>query len=186
MMIYADNAATTKLDIDAFEAMTPYLLSEYGNASQPYSFSRAAKKAIKEARQIIASCINATPEEIYFTSGGTESDNWAIQGVIKATGKKHIITTKVEHPCVLNVYKALETQGYKVDYIGVNSYGELDLAELEEKISKDTALVSCMWANNETGIIFPIEKISETIKRKNPDTKFFVDAVQAAGKIPAA
>ena len=106
--IYADNAATTKLDIDAFEAMKPFLLDEYGNASQPYSFARKPKQALKEARAIIAQCINAEPEEIFFTSGGTESDNWAIKGVIKATGKKHIITTAIEHHAVLNTCIALE------------------------------------------------------------------------------
>lgn len=141
---------------------------------------------MKEARGKLKDFFNAANEkEIIFTSCGSESANMAIRGVLNMNkNKKHIITTKVEHPCVLNLYQTLEKQGYSVDYIGVNSNGELDLAQLEESIHFDTALVSIMYANNETGVIYPIQKISEIIKRKNPQTKFFVDAVQVAGKIP--
>ena len=185
-MIYLDNNATTKIDEHVLEAMMPYFQEEYANPSSIYGFSKKASDAIKEARGVIKDFINAKDEkEIIFTSCGSESANTAIKGVLTYNkSQKHIITTKVEHPCVLNLYQTLEKQGYKVDYIGVNSDGDLDLEELEAKITADTALVSVMWANNETGVIFPIKKISEIIKSKNKETKFFVDAVQAAGKIP--
>ena len=185
-LIYLDNNATTKVDDRVLEAMLPYLKNEYGNPSSMYDFAKNPAKALKEARGKLKDFFNAANEkEIIFTSCGSESANTAIRGVLKMNpNKKHIITTKVEHPCVLNLYQTLEKEGYTVDYIGVNSNGELDLAQLEEAIHYDTALVSVMYANNETGVIFPIQKISEIIKRKNPQTKFFVDAVQVAGKIP--
>lgn len=185
-MIYLDNNATTKIDDKVLEAMMPYLTDEYANPSSIYNFSKKASNALKESRGIIKDFLNAKDEkEIIFTSCGSESANTAIKGVLNYNkSKKHIITTKVEHPCVLNLYQVLEKQGYKVDYIGVNSNGDLDLEQLEAAVNADTALVSIMWANNETGVIFPIQKISEIIKSKNPETKFFVDAVQVAGKIP--
>ena len=185
-MIYLDNNATTKIDERVLEAMMPYLTDEYANPSSMYGFSKKASNALKEARGVIKDFVNAKDEkEIIFTSCGSESANTAIRGVLNYNKtKKHIITTKVEHPCVLNLYQTLEKQGYKVDYIGVNSNGDIDLEQLEAAINSDTALVSVMWANNETGVIFPIQKISEIIKSKNPETKFFVDAVQVAGKIP--
>lgn len=185
-MIYLDNNATTKTDERVVEAMMPYFTTEYANPSSIYDFSKKSSHAIKEARGVIKDFINAKDEkEIIFTSCGSESANTAIKGVLNYNkGKKHIITTKVEHPCVLNLYKSLEKQGFKVDYIGVSSNGDLDLEQLEAAITPDTAIVSVMWANNETGVIFPIKKISEIIKSKNPETKFFVDAVQVAGKIP--
>lgn len=185
-MIYLDNNATTKVDEKVLEVMLPYLKDEYANPSSMYDFSRNAHNAIKEARGKIKDFLNAANErEIIFTSCGSESANTAIKGVLAYnTSKRHIITTKVEHPCVLNTYKEYEKLGYEVDYIGVNNSGELDLEELKTKIRKDTALVSVMWANNETGVIFPIKQISEIIKTRSPETKFFVDAVQAAGKIP--
>lgn len=185
-LIYLDNNATTKVDDRVLEAMLPYLKNEYGNPSSMYDFAKNPAKALKEARGKLKDFFNAANEkEIIFTSCGSESANTAIRGVLNMNpNKKHIITTKVEHPCVLNLYQTLEKEGYTVDYIGVNSNGELDLAQLEEAIHYDTALVSVMYANNETGVIFPIQKISEIIKRKNPQTKFFVDAVQVAGKIP--
>lgn len=185
-LIYLDNNATTKIDKKVLEEMMPYLQDEYANASSIYSFSRKSANAIKEARAKIREFINAKDEkEIIFTSCGSESANTAIRGVLNYNkNKKHIITSKVEHPCVLNLYQALEKQGYRVDYIGVNSIGELNLEELDEAICDDTALVSIMWANNETGVINPIGKISEIVKSKNKDTKLFVDAVQVAGKIP--
>ena len=165
--------------------MMPYFKEEYANPSSMYSFAKKASDAIKEARVKIRDFVNARDEkEIIFTSCGSESANTAIRGVLNYNkNKKHIITTKVEHPCVLNLYQTLEKQGYRVDYIGVNSNGELNIDELENAIDEDTALVSVMWANNETGVIFPIKKISEIIKSKNKDTKFFVDSVQVAGKI---
>lgn len=183
-LIYLDNNATTKIDEKVLEKMLPYFKKYYSNPSSIYSFGGITQKAITEAREKIRDFVNAkSDKEIFFTASGSESANTAIKGILEANkAKKHIITTKVEHPCVLNLYKTLETQGYKVDYIGVNSNGDLDLDELENAITQDTLLVSCMWANNETGVIFPIEKISQIIKSKNKDTKLFVDAVQAAGK----
>lgn len=185
-MIYLDNNATTKIDEKVLEAMMPYFQEEYANPSSMYGFAKKASDALKESRGIMKDFINAKDEkEIIFTSCGSESANTAIKGLLNYNkNKKHIITTKVEHPCVLNTYQTLEKQGYKADYIGVNSNGDLDLEQLEASITPDTALVSVMWANNETGVIFPIKKISEIIKAKNPDTKLYVDAVQVAGKIP--
>ena len=185
-IVYLDNNATTKVDERVLEAMMPYFKEEYANPSSMYNFSKNSSHAIKEARAQIRDFVNAKDEkEIIFTSCGSESANTAIHGVLNYNkNKKHIITTKVEHPAVLNTYKTMEKQGYKVDYIGVNSNGELNLEELEAAIDEDTALVSVMWANNETGVIYPIKQISEMIKSKNKDTKLFVDAVQAAGKIP--
>lgn len=185
-LIYLDNNATTKVDEKVLEAMLPYFKENYSNPSSIYSFGGIAQKAVAQSREQIRDFVNAkSDKEIFFTASGSESANTAIVGVLNSDKtKKHIITTKVEHPCVLNLYKALEAQGYKVDYIGVNSNGDLDLDELENAVTNETALVSCMWANNETGIIFPIEKVSQIVKSKNKDTKLFVDAVQAAGKIP--
>ena len=185
-LIYLDNNATTKVAPEVLEAMMPFFKEEYANPSSVYEFAKTANHAVRDARGVLKDFVNAANEkEIIFTSCGSESANTAIQGVLNMNkNKRHIITTKVEHPCVLNLYQTLEKQGYKVDYIGVNANGELDLAQLEEAINYDTALVSIMYANNETGVIFPIEKISEIIKSKNKETKFFVDAVQVAGKIP--
>lgn len=183
---YLDNNATTMVDEKVLQEMLPYLQQNYANPSSIYSFGGIAQKAVAEARSQIRDFVGAkNDKEIFFTASGSEASNTAIRGVLDSDkSKKHIITTKVEHPCVLNVYKMLETQGYKVDYIGVNANGELNLDELEHAVKSDTALVSCMWANNETGVIFPIDKVSQIVKSKNKDTKIFVDAVQAAGKIP--
>lgn len=185
MVIYLDNNATTKVDEEVLETMLPYLKDEYANPSSMYEFSTKASAAIDSARNSIKDFLGAENEkEIVFTSCGSESANTAIKGAVSYNkNRKHIITTKVEHPCVLNTYKMLEKQGYKVDYIGVNSNGELDIDELKSKITEDTALVSVMWANNETGVIFPVEEIGEIVKSKNSNTLFFVDAVQSAGKI---
>ncbi len=185
-LIYLDNNATTKVAPEVLDAMMPYFGSEYANPSSIYDFAKKSNHAVRDARGVLKDFVNAASEkEIIFTSCGSESANTAIRGVLNMNkNKRHIITTKVEHPCVLNLYQALEKEGYKVDYIGVNANGELDIAQLEEAIDYDTALVSIMYANNETGVIFPIEKISEIIKSKNKETKFFVDAVQVAGKIP--
>ncbi len=185
-LIYLDNNATTKVAPEVLDVMLPYFKEEYANPSSIYEFAKKSNHAVRDARGVLKDFVNAANEkEIIFTSCGSESANTAIMGVLNMNkNKRHIITSKVEHPCVLNLYQNLEKQGYKVDYIGVNSNGELDLAQLEEAINYDTALVSIMYANNETGVIFPIEKISEIIKSKNKETKFFVDAVQVAGKIP--
>lgn len=184
-LIYLDNNATTKVDPQVLEAMLPYFKEEYANPSSVYEFAKRANHAVREARGVIKDFYNARDEkEIIFTSCGSESANTAIRGVLNMNkNKRHIITTKVEHPCVLNLYRALEKEGYRVDYIGVNSNGELDLEQLKEAIDEDTALVSVMYANNETGVVFPIKKISEIIKSKNPETKFYVDAVQVTGKL---
>ncbi len=185
MVIYLDNNATTKVDKRVLDEMLPYLEDEYANPSSMYQFSVKSSKAIAQARAQLRDFFGAKSErEVIFTSCGSESANTAIKGVLAANkNKKHIITTKVEHPCVLNLYQTLEKQGYKVDYIGIHSDGSLDLEELKDKIDADTALVSVMWANNETGVLFPVEEIGEIIKSKNPETKFFVDAVQASGKV---
>ena len=185
-LIYLDNNATTKVDPLVLEAMLPYFKEEYANPSSVYEFAKRSNHAVRDARGVIKDFFNAKDEkEIIFTSCGSESANTGIRGVLNMNkNKRHIITTKVEHPCVLNLYRSLEKEGYKVDYIGVNSNGELDLAQLEEALDEDTALVSVMYANNETGVVFPIKKISEIIKSKNPETKFYVDAVQVTGKLP--
>lgn len=184
-LIYLDNNATTKVDPQVLEAMLPYFKEEYANPSSVYEFAKRSNHAVREARGVIKDFYNARDEkEIIFTSCGSESANTAIRGVLNMNkNKRHIITTKVEHPCVLNLYRALEKEGYRVDYIGVNSNGELDLEQLKEAIDEDTALVSVMYANNETGVVFQIKKISEIIKSKNPETKFYVDAVQVTGKL---
>lgn len=181
-LIYADNAATTKLDIDAFEAMKPYLLEEYGNASQPYSFARKPKQALKEARKTIADCINADPEEIFFTSGGTESDNWAIKGIaFLNSNKKATITSQIEHHAVLNACADIERLGFPIAYLPVTSEGVVTGDVLEKVITDDTALVSVMYANNEIGTIQPIKELCEIAHRHG--ALFHTDAVQALGHI---
>lgn len=181
--IYADNAATTKLDIDAFEAMKPYLFEEYGNPSQPYSFSRRPKDAIKEARKTIADCIGAEPEQIFFTSGGTESDNWAIKSAALANSKRtQIITTPIEHHAVLNTCKALSNQGYPIDFIAVDSNGEIIQSDLFRKLQVPTSIVSIMTANNEIGTIQPFTpELVDAVHKSG--ALFHTDAVQAVGHI---
>ena len=180
--IYADNAATTKLDIEAFEAMKPFLLDEYGNASQPYSFARKPKQALKEAREIIAQCINAEPDEIYFTSGGTESDNWAIKGVVFADAEKHtIVTSQIEHHAILKACEDIEKLGYPVIYLPVTEAGVITPEALNSAITSNTRLVSVMYANNEIGTVEPIKELCEIAHRNG--TLFHTDAVQAVGHI---
>lgn len=185
-MIYLDNNATTQIDEKVLETMLPYLKEEYANPSSMYDFAKKPAEALKIAREQVRDFYGAEDvKEVFFTSCGSESANMGIKGALNChKEKKHIITTKVEHPCVLNTYKYFENQGYDVDYISVNSQGELDIEELKEKIRKDTALVSVMWANNENGVINPVEEIAEIVKSKSPETIFYVDGVQAAGKIP--
>lgn len=181
--IYADNAATTKLDPVAYEAMLPWLKEEYANASQPYSFSRSAKKALAEARALIAECINAKPEEIFFTSGGTESDNWAIKGSAFAdSGHRAIITSQIEHHAVLRSCEAIERLGYPVIYLPVNKDGTVLAETLERNISDNTRLVSVMLANNEIGTIQPIKDLVRIAHKHG--ALFHTDAVQAIGHIP--
>lgn len=182
-MIYADNAATTKLDIEAYEAMKPYLLENYANASQPYSFSREVKKALKESREIIARCINAEPEEIYFTSGGTESDNWAIKGIAyNGSSRKAIITSNIEHHAILNSCRQIERLGVPVAYLPANEEAIITPEILKQFITKQTKLVSVMMANNEVGSIQLIKKLCK-IAHEN-GAIFHTDAVQAVGHIP--
>jgi cysteine desulfurase len=181
-LIYADNAATTKLDIAAFEAMKPYLLDEYGNASQPYSFARKSKQAIQDARKIIAECIGAMPEEIFFTSGGTESDNWAIKGVVyNSSPKKAVITSEIEHHAVLRACADIEKQGYPVAYLPVTDSGVITIEALQSVITRNTALVSIMLANNEIGTIQSIQELCEVAHKYG--ALFHTDAVQAVGHI---
>lgn len=180
--IYADNAATTKLDIDAFEAMKPFLLEDYGNASQPYTLARKPKKALAEARAVIADCIGALPEEIFFTSGGTESDNWAIKGVVEP-GEKHLtITSQIEHHAVLNTCGTLERFGYPVVYLPVNVCGTVTPEVLEKTITQQTRLVSVMLVNNEVGTVEPIKELADIAHAHA--ALFHTDAVQAVGHIP--
>ena len=183
--IYLDNNATTMTDPKVLEEMIPYFCDKYGNPSSIYKMAHISHDAVEESRKTLCEFFGANKkDEIYFTSCGTESANMAIRGILSANkNKKHIITTKVEHPCVLNLYKELEKEGYKTDYITVDNNGELNLEELKQKVTNDTVLVSIMAANNETGAIYPYEEAAEIVKSINKDTYFFVDAVQAAGKI---
>lgn len=182
-IIYLDNNATTKVDPEVLEVMLPYLRDYYGNPSSMHTFGGQLGKAVKTARQQLAALIGADESEIVYTSCGTEGDNAAIRAALLAQPqKRHIITTQVEHPAVLNVCKQLETQGYTVTYLSVNRQGQLDLDELEASLTGNTALVTIMYANNETGTVFPIEQIGLRVKQSG--AIFHVDAVQAVGKIP--
>ncbi len=178
--VYADNAATTSLDPAAFEAMKPYLLDAFGNPSQPYSFSRKTKQALKDARERIAKCINALPKEIFFTSGGTEGDNWAIKGI--CSGKSEIITSKIEHHAVLRSCEQMEKMGFRVKYLSVSNNGTILPETLEKSINNATKLVSIMLANNEIGTIQPIRELVEIAHKHG--AFFHTDAVQAVGHIP--
>jgi len=179
-MVYADNAATTQLDIEAFEAMKPFLLMDYGNASQPYTFARTAKKALKESRESIAKCIGASPDEIYFTSGGAESDNWAIKGsAFSDPLKRTTITSTIEHHAILHACSDIERLGYHVAYLPVNSHGEVSPQLLSDWITDKTRLVSIMFANNEIGSIQDIHTLCDIAHSKG--AIFHTDAVQAVG-----
>ncbi len=181
-MIYADNAATTKLDSDAFEAMVPWLLDEYGNASQPYSFSRKPKKALTEARTTNARCINAQPEEIFFTSGGTECDNWAIKGSgFPDSNKRATITSAFEHHAVLISCAAIERLGYPVAYLMPTATGVITHESLSNIICDTTRLVSIMFANNEIGTIQPIKDLCDVSHAHG--ALFHTDAIQAVGHV---
>ena len=183
-MIYFDNAATTKLNPEVLDAMLPYLREEYGNPSAIYSLGSHAKRALANGRRQVAKLIGAQPEEIFFTSGGSESDNWAIFAATELeSGKgRHVITSKIEHHAVLNACHALEKKGYEVTYLGVDEEGRVSPKELEKAIRPDTVLISIMFANNEVGTIEPIAEIGEIAKRHG--ILFHVDAVQAFGHIP--
>ena len=179
--VYFDNAATTKLDERVLEEMMPYLKNEYGNASSIYKLGRNAKKAVEDSREKIAKVINAKPEEIYFTAGGSESDNTIIIGIAYEYKNKgnHIITSKIEHPAVLETCKQLEKEGFEVTYLDVDENGIVKLEELKNSIRKDTILITIMFANNEIGTIQPIKEIGKIAKENN--IYFHTDAVQAVG-----
>ena len=180
---YFDNAATTKVKEEVLEEMFPYFLEQYGNPSSIYFLGREAKRALEKARKRVSDLINCKPQEIYFTSCGSESDNTAIKGIAyknKEKGK-HIITSKIEHPAVLHTCQALEKDGFKVTYLNVDKFGFINLEELENSIKKDTILISIMFANNEIGTIEQVEEISKIAKSHN--IIFHTDAVQACGNI---
>ena len=190
--VYADNAATTPLSEIAFNAMKPWLTEHYGNPSSLYRMGREAKEAINEARRVVAKCLNVAmpvnerndyaPGEILFTGGGSQADNLAIRGFMhgpSSKGRKHIITSKIEHHAVLYTCEALEKEGYRVTYLNVDKEGHVDLEQLKNELSEDTALVSIMAANNEIGTIQPLKQISELAH--SVGAKFHTDAVQAVG-----
>lgn len=180
--VYADNAATTKLDKEVFEAMIPWLTEEYGNPSQPYAFSRSVKKALSEARATIAYCINAEPDEIYFTSGGTESNNWVIKGsAFSDPDHKAMITSAFEHHAILHSCFFIERMGYPVAYVEPNSEGTIEPEVLKQIITNRTRLVSVMYANNELGSIQPIKDLCSISHEHG--ALFHTDAVQAVGHI---
>lgn len=183
-MIYTDNNATTRVADEVLEEMLPYLGQFYGNPSSMYGFAETVNKKVRQAREKVADLINAEPDEIIFTSCGTESDNAAINAALSAfPQKKHIITTAVEHPAIRSLCRHLqEKKGYKVTFVPVDKKGRLDLNLLYNSMSEDTAIVSVMWANNETGVIFPIAEIAQKAREKG--IWFHTDAVQATGKIP--
>ena len=184
-MIYLDNNATTRVAPEVLNAMQPYLSEFFGNPSSAHSLGREMKRAVEQSREQVASLIGAAePSEIVFTSCGSESDNWAIRGVLAThPEKKHIVTTQVEHEAVRNVCRLLENEGYEVTWLGVDGNGELDLEELRSALRPDTALVSIMLANNETGVLFPIEEIGRIVRDRS-EAVFHVDGVQAVGKVP--
>jgi cysteine desulfurase len=181
--VYVDNNATTMTAPEVLESMQPFFCRLYGNPSSMHQFGGQVKKHIDRAREQAASLLGAQSSEIIFTSCGTESNNAAIRGLLAAEpDKKHIITSRVEHPAVKNVFQHLGQSGYRVSELSVDREGRLDLDELREVLSDDTALVSLMWANNETGVIFPVEQAAEMVRAAG--AVFHCDAVQAAGKIP--
>ncbi|MEM7590172.1 MAG: cysteine desulfurase NifS [Cyanobacteria bacterium P01_A01_bin.83] len=181
--IYLDNNATTKIDEDVLAAMLPYFTIYYGNPSSMHTFGGKIGRVVREARNQVANLLGAQESEIVFTSCGTEGDNAAILAALKAQpNKKHIITTEVEHPAILNLCRRLEREDYTVTYLSVNEKGQIDFDELEASLTGNTAVVSVMYANNETGVIFPIEQIGQIVKEYG--ALFHVDAVQAVGKIP--
>ncbi len=183
-LIYLDNAATTALKPEVFEAMRPYFLEDYGNPNSVYTFAQKSRKAVDDARETIAGMLGAKANEIYFTAGGSESDNWAIKGCVEkyASKGRHIITTKIEHHAVLHTCEYLEKNGCEVTYLDVDEYGQVRLDELEQAIRPDTILISIMFANNEIGTIEPVREIGAIAKKHG--VFFHTDAVQAFGHLP--
>ena len=183
-LIYLDNAATTKVAPEVYEAMNPYFEEYYGNAASVYRFAGESKKAVEDARKEVADFLGAKPNEIYFTGGGSESDNWALKGIAFSQRKKgkHIITSAIEHHAILHTCEYLEKLGYEITYVGVDENGIIKLDELEKSIREDTILISVMFANNEIGSIQPIKEIGEIAKKHK--VLFHTDAVQAYGHVP--
>lgn len=184
MQVYADNAATTKLSDTAFQAMLPYLKDTYGNASSLYRIGQDAHHGVQAARETVAAVLNAEPSEVYFTSGGSEADNWAIKGaaeLMAKKGKKHIITTSFEHHAVLHTVKKLEQYGFEITYLPVYEDGIVKVEDVKNAIREDTALVTVMYANNEIGTVQPIAEIGAVCREKG--VLFHTDAVQAAGHL---
>jgi len=183
-IIYADNAATTALSETALQAMLPYLTEHYGNPNSIYSIGRAARRAVEDARKKVAEAIGALPEEIIFTSGGSESDNWAVTGTVRklAAKGKHIISSQIEHHAMLHTLQALEKSGCEVTYLPVDPLGRISLDDLRAAIRPDTILISIMTANNEIGTVMPVREIGQVAKEAG--VLFHTDAVQAVGHIP--
>ncbi|MEG1295880.1 MAG: cysteine desulfurase NifS [Niameybacter sp.] len=181
--IYLDHAATTPVKPEVLEAMMPYFTQSFGNPSSVYQIAQINKKAIDDARETVANLLGAHPNEIFFTAGGSESDNWAIKGIVEANKNKgnHIITSKIEHHAVLHTCEYLEKQGYEVTYLNVNEKGQIDLEELKAAIKENTILITIMYANNEVGSIMPIKEIGQIAKERG--VAFHTDAVQAVGQI---
>ena len=182
-VVYVDNNATTQVAPEVLEEMLPYFHDLYGNPSSMHSFGGRVATRLKDARQQVADLIGATPDEILLTSCGTESDNTAIRAALASyPERKHIITSRVEHPAVLNLCEHMARHGYRVTFLPVDRQGRLNPENLYRSLSNDTAIVSLMWANNETGVLFPIEEIAEVLQER--DVVFHTDAVQAVGKVP--
>ena len=185
-MIYLDNSATTKPCQAAVEAMTKTLTENWGNPSALYGFGIDTAKMMRTARTQVATAMGAEPDRIFFTSGGTEADNWAIFGTVKRLGKrgKHIVTTAIEHHAVLNCMKELESQGYEVTYLQPDSLGNICVDDLKAALRKDTILVSIMMVNNEVGSVMPISQMAKLTHKLCPDAVFHTDAVQGFLKVP--
>lgn len=182
-LIYLDNNATTRVDPAVVEEMMPYLTELYGNPSSGYRFGQQVGKGLEHARERVAGLIDCEPAEIVFTSCGTESTNAAINSALQMDrDRQHIVTTRVEHSATLKHCETLAKRGHEITWLGVDEHGQIDLAELEKSIRADTAIVTVMWANNETGVLFPIHEIAEIVRAKK--ALFHTDAVQAVGKIP--
>jgi len=185
MEVYLDNSATTKAYKEVAELVAKIMVEDYGNPSSMHLKGVEAEKYLKYSKETIASIMKVKEKEIFFTSGGTESDNWALKEIANANHRtgKHMITTKIEHPAILQTMEELEAQGFEVDYLSTNEEGLISIDELKEKLRPDTILVSVMYVNNEVGAIEPIEEIGKVIKEINPKTYFHVDAVQGFGKL---
>ena len=184
--VYLDNSATTRVRPEVVQAMVTVMEENYGNPSSAYRRGQAAEQAVKKARRQVARVLQAEPEEIYFTSGGTESNNWALVGAARARSRqgKHLVTTQVEHPSVLEVFRSLEKQGFTVTYVPVNEYGLIDVEALVATLCPETILVSTMYVNNEVGSIMPLLDIARLLKQKAPQAVWHVDAVQGFAKLP--